>query len=53
MFSQLFVPDTVNYMIAGYVVITIGLGMYLSSLVVRWRKAAAEYQTYQGDQDQG
>ena len=52
MFRELLVPDTVNYMIAGYVVITIGLATYLTSLVLRWRKAVAEYRVYQGDQDQ-
>ena len=51
MISKLLVPDTVDYMIAGYVVITLGLGMYLASLVLRWRKAVAEYRVYQEDQD--
>ena len=53
MFSYLFVPDTVDYMIAGYVVITVGLVVYVTSLVIRWRKAVAEYRVYQGDSDQG
>ena len=51
MFSPLFVPDTVDYMIAGYVVITIGLAIYLTSLVLRWRKAVADYQVYQNEDD--
>ena len=51
MFSPLFVPDTVDYMIAGYVVITLGLAFYLTSLALRWRKTAAEYRGYQKDQD--
>lgn len=29
-------PDTVGYMIAGYVVITAILAIYIVSLVVRW-----------------
>ena len=49
MFSRLLIPDTVNYMIAGYVVISVSLALYLSSLVIRWRKAAAEYRSYQKD----
>ena len=52
MFSNLFVPDTVDYMIAGYVVLTIGLAIYLTSLVLRWRKAVAEFRIFQGDQIQ-
>jgi len=30
-------PDTLNYMIAGYVVSTIIMGTYLVSLYKRWR----------------
>ena len=51
MFSRLLVPDTVDYMIAGYVVITLGLGIYLASLAVRWKKTVKEYQLLQKDLD--
>lgn len=51
MFSRLLIPDTVNYMIAGYVVISVSLALYLSSLVLRWRKAAAEYRSLSRDLD--
>jgi hypothetical protein len=43
------IPETGDYMIAGYVVLTLALVAYLTSLVVRWRKAAAEYRSYQDD----
>ena len=46
MFSKLMTPDTVNYMIAGYVVITVGIGIYVSSLALRWRKTVKAYQQY-------
>jgi hypothetical protein len=49
MLSRLLVPDTVDYMIAGYVVISVSLVGYLASLALRWRKAAAEYRSYQKD----
>ncbi len=52
MLSRLLVPDTFGYMVAGYVVITLGLGSYLASLAVRWRKSIAEYSSYQKDSDQ-
>lgn len=52
MFVNLLTPDTVNYMIAGYVVITIGIGIYLTSLTLRWRKASKAYQLYKNDLDQ-
>ncbi len=51
MLSRLLIPDTVNYMIAGYVVISVSLTLYLLSLVVRWRKAAAEYRSLSRDID--
>lgn len=47
MLSRLLVPDTVDYMIAGYVVITVGIGLYLTSLALRWRKAAREFRSFQ------
>jgi hypothetical protein len=38
-------------MIAGYVVISVSMALYLSSLIVRWRKAVAEYRSYQKDME--
>jgi hypothetical protein len=35
-------PDTLNYMIAGYVVFTIIMATYLASLYMRWRKLESE-----------
>ena len=52
MLSKLFTPDTVDYMIAGYVVITVGLSVYLTSLVLRWKKAVKAYTQYKNDLDQ-
>jgi CcmD family protein len=43
MISSLFVPDTFNYMIAGYLVISIMIFGYILSLILRWRKLAKEY----------
>ena len=52
MFSKLFTPDTVDYMIAGYAVITLGIGTYITSLVLRWRRTVQAYQQYKEDLDQ-
>ena len=38
MFSGLFVPDTMDYMIAGYVVLTVVLSGYILSIFARWKK---------------
>jgi len=43
MFSRLFVPDTVNYMIAGYIVVTLMITGYILSLILRWKKNHREY----------
>ena len=54
MFSRLFVPDTVNYMIAGYVVVVVMTFAYIGSLILRWRRLKGEYQrfvTLRRDQD--
>lgn len=51
MFSKLFTPDTVDYMIAGYVVITVGIGIYLTSLITRWKKIAKVYRRYSEERD--
>ena len=42
MLVRLLVPDTANYMIAGYLVIGVMILGYISSLVLRWRKLAGE-----------
>lgn len=52
MLSRLLIPDTVDYMIAGYVVVTLAVGLYIASLALRWRKALKAYQLYKGDLDQ-
>jgi len=51
MLSRLFIPDTLNYMIAGYLVLTVVISLYIMSLIICWRKAAAEYVKYQKDQN--
>jgi CcmD family protein len=43
MISRLFVPDTTNYMIAGYLVISVMVIGYVISLILRWRKLAKEH----------
>lgn len=49
MSSPIMVPDTVSYLIAGTLVFSLALILYLASLITRWRKAAAEYRRYQQD----
>ncbi len=44
MLSKLFVPYTVDYMIAGYVVLSLVLSTYLLSIYFRWNKTIKEYQ---------
>ena len=46
MLSRLFVPDTFDYMIAGYVVLTLVISIYVSSIAFRWKKARQEFLTY-------
>lgn len=46
MLSRLFVPDTVDYMIAGYVVLSVVLSIYVASIALRWKKTAALYRSY-------
>ena len=46
MFSRLLVPDTIDYMIAGYVVLSAVLSIYIASLALRWKKAAAIFRLY-------
>ena len=49
MFSRLLVPDTFDYMIAGYVVLSVVLSIYIASIALRWKQAAAKFRTYQED----
>jgi hypothetical protein len=49
MFARLFVPDTFDYMVAGYVVLTLVLSIYIASIAVRWKKAAAQFRAYQDE----
>ncbi len=51
MISQLIIPDTVNYMIAGYVVIALAVGLYIASLALRWRRAQRDYELYKNELD--
>ena len=51
MINRLLTPDTVDYMIAGYVVVTLAVGLYITSLALRWRKARGAYQLYKEDLD--
>jgi len=53
MLGQFLTPDTVDYMVAGYVVIALGIGLYIASLVIRTRKALEAYRLYDQDLDQG
>ena len=50
MFGRLFVPDTFDYMVAGYVVLTLVLSVYIASIAVRWKKAAAQLRAYQEEE---
>ena len=38
MLSRLFVPDTVDYMIAGYVVLSVVISIYILSLYLRLKR---------------
>ncbi len=38
-------PDTLNYLIIGYVVFTIVFFGYLASIVIRWRNLKQEKET--------
>jgi len=41
-------PDTVNYMVAGYVVFAIVMGAYLVSLYTRWRNLERDQRLLDG-----
>jgi len=49
MLSKLFIPDTFDYMIAGYVVLSVVLSIYIASIALRWKKAAAKFRVYKED----
>ena len=51
MLSGLFVPDTVDYMISGYLVVGVMISGYIMSLVLRWRKTHQEYVYLREDQN--
>ena len=52
MFSNFLTPDTVDYMIAGYLVIAVGIGLYIASLAIRTKHTLRAYQLYKEDLDQ-
>lgn len=52
MLSTLLTPDTVDYMIAGYVVFAGGIGLYVASLAIRTKKALNAYRLYHQELDQ-
>lgn len=43
MYSRLFIPDTADYMIAGYVVLSVVLTIYIASISLRWKKTKQQY----------
>jgi CcmD family protein len=47
MISWTFVPDTLNYMIAGYLVISLLISGYILSLILRWKQAVKHYRHFQ------
>jgi len=51
MLSRLFVPDTLNYMIAGYLVLAVVLSVYILSIFLRRRKIQAEYQEFTAEEE--
>jgi len=50
MLSRLFVPDTVNYMIAGYLVVVVMIIGYISSLILRLKKATQKVEVLRNEQ---
>ena len=49
MLGKLFIPDTFDYMIAGYVVLSVVLSIYIASIALRWKKTAAKFRAYKED----
>jgi len=50
MLSRLFVPDTVNYMIAGYLVVVVMIIGYISSLILRLKKETQKVKVLRNEQ---
>ena len=50
MMMNLLIPDTLDYMIAGYIVVGVMILGYLLSLILRWKKARQEYLVIEKDQ---
>lgn len=46
MLSRLFVPDTFDYMVAGYVVLSLVLSIYIASIALRWKKSKQQYNDF-------
>lgn len=46
MLSRFFVPDTVDYMIAGYVVLTVVISTYILSIYFRWKKTRQKIESF-------
>jgi len=49
MLSKIFVPDTFEYMYAGYAVLTVVLSVYLLSIFIRWKRTVTEFRKLQED----
>jgi hypothetical protein len=43
MLSRLLVPDTFDYMIAGYVILSVVITLYITSIALRWKKTNQQY----------
>ena len=50
MLSRLFVPDTFDYMIAGYLILTVVLSSYILSIYFRWKKTKKVYLSYKEEE---
>lgn len=50
MLSRLFVPDTFDYMVAGYVVLTLVLSAYLLSIYSRWKKTKKVFLSFKNEE---
>jgi len=46
MVSRLLVPDTLDYMIAGYVVLSLVLSIYVASIALRWKKTKQQFNKF-------
>lgn len=50
MISRLFVPDTFNYMIAGYLILTVILSSYILSIYFRWKRTKKAYISFKDEE---